>query len=57
MHRQDAAQIFETIQPGLTTLETREAAWRDPADSAKVLRIVTKRGPCLAPTFVGASLS
>ncbi|KAH9854657.1 hypothetical protein C2E23DRAFT_59740 [Lenzites betulinus] len=49
-------KIFETIQPGFTTLETREAAWVDPATKA-VHRIRTKDGICLAPRFVGASLS
>ncbi|KAG7443025.1 nucleic acid-binding protein [Guyanagaster necrorhizus] len=49
-------KIFETIQPGLITLETREAAWVNP-DTKKVHRIRTKEGVCIAPTFVGASLS
>jgi len=49
-------KIFETIQPGFITLETREAAWVDPK-SGSVHRIVTKNGPCLAPSLVGASLS
>ncbi|KAI0712196.1 hypothetical protein C8Q76DRAFT_733767 [Earliella scabrosa] len=49
-------KIFETIQPGFTTLETREAAWVDPA-TKKVHKIRTKDGVCLAPNFVGASLS
>ncbi|KDQ06793.1 hypothetical protein BOTBODRAFT_39333 [Botryobasidium botryosum FD-172 SS1] len=49
-------KIFETIQPGFTTLSTREAAWVD-AKSGSVHRIVTKNGPCVAPTFIGASLS
>ncbi|KAI0372123.1 nucleic acid-binding protein [Pilatotrama ljubarskyi] len=49
-------KIFETIQPGFTTLETREAAWVDPATKA-VHRIRTKDGVCVAPRFVGASLS
>jgi aminoacyl tRNA synthase complex-interacting multifunctional protein 1 len=50
-------KIFETVQPGFTTLETREAAWIDPSDKNKVHRIRTERGVCKAPTFVGASLS
>lgn len=55
-------KIFETIQPGFTTLETREAAWVAPAQEGesgqgKVHRIRTDKGYCLAPTFVGASLS
>ncbi|KAH8998577.1 nucleic acid-binding protein [Lactarius akahatsu] len=49
-------KIFETIQPGLTTLETREAAWVDPVTKT-AHRIRTKEGVCLAPTLVGASLS
>ncbi|KAI0822254.1 hypothetical protein BC628DRAFT_1327813 [Trametes gibbosa] len=49
-------KIFETIQPGFTTLETREAAWVDPATKA-VHHIRTKDGVCVAPRFVGASLS
>ncbi|KAI0670815.1 hypothetical protein C8Q78DRAFT_1032135 [Trametes maxima] len=49
-------KIFETIQPGFTTLDTREAAWVDPATKS-VHRIRTKDGVVLAPRFVGASLS
>jgi aminoacyl tRNA synthase complex-interacting multifunctional protein 1 len=49
-------KIFETIQPGFTTLDGREAAWVDPASKA-VHRIRTERGVCVAPTLVGASLS
>ncbi|KAK0464535.1 uncharacterized protein EV420DRAFT_1263780 [Desarmillaria tabescens] len=49
-------KIFETIQPGFITLETREAAWVNP-DTKKIHRIRTKEGVCVAPTFVGASLS
>ncbi|KAG6886959.1 hypothetical protein C0992_001431 [Termitomyces sp. T32_za158] len=49
-------KIFETIQPGFTTLETREAAWVNPATKS-VHKIRTKDGFCIAPTFVGASLS
>ncbi|KAG9005409.1 G4 quadruplex nucleic acid binding protein [Tulasnella sp. JGI-2019a] len=49
-------KVFETIQPGFTTLGTREAAWIDPATKT-VHRIMTKFGPCTAPTFVEASLS
>lgn len=50
-------KIFETIQPGFTTLETKEAAWIDKSNGDKVHRIVTEKGPCKAPNFVGASLS
>ncbi|KAG8761244.1 G4 quadruplex nucleic acid binding protein [Serendipita sp. 396] len=49
-------KIFETIQPGFVTLETREAAWVDPV-SKTIHYIRTKEGICSAPTFVGASLS
>ncbi|EPT05209.1 hypothetical protein FOMPIDRAFT_1111941 [Fomitopsis schrenkii] len=49
-------KIFETIQPGFTTLETREAAWVNPVTKS-VHRIRTSSGYCLAPTLVGASLS
>ncbi|KAF8502533.1 hypothetical protein JB92DRAFT_2973261 [Gautieria morchelliformis] len=52
-------KIFETIQPGFTTLETREAAWVDPVTKS-VHRLRTHGGGdgvCLAPSFVGASLS
>ncbi|KAI6122500.1 hypothetical protein EDD16DRAFT_1477244 [Pisolithus croceorrhizus] len=49
-------KIFETIQPGFTTLETKEAAWINP-DTKSAHRIRTKDGVCVAPTFVGASLS
>jgi aminoacyl tRNA synthase complex-interacting multifunctional protein 1 len=49
-------KIFETIQPGFITLETKEAAWVDPT-SKSVHKIRTKDGVCVAPTLVGASLS
>lgn len=49
-------KIFETIQPGFTTLDTHEAAWINPVTKS-VHRIRTKDGVCVAPTFVGASLS
>ncbi|KAG8742508.1 G4 quadruplex nucleic acid binding protein [Ceratobasidium sp. 414] len=49
-------KIFETIQPGFTTLESRECAWVDPATKS-VHRIVSEKGACCAPSFVGASLS
>ncbi|KAF9049593.1 nucleic acid-binding protein [Hymenopellis radicata] len=42
-------KIFETVT-------TREAAWVNPV-TKKVHKIRTKEGVCLAPTFVGASLS
>ncbi|KDN36958.1 hypothetical protein RSAG8_10492, partial [Rhizoctonia solani AG-8 WAC10335] len=49
-------KIFETIQPGFTTLESRECAWVDPVTKS-VHKIVSERGVCAAPSFVGASLS
>lgn len=49
-------KIFETIQPGFTTLDTHEAVWINPVTKS-VHRIRTKDGVCVAPTFVGASLS
>lgn len=49
-------KIFEAIQPGFTTLESHEAAWVDPVTKS-AHRIRTKDGVCMAPTFVGASLS
>ncbi|ORX39220.1 hypothetical protein BD324DRAFT_649304 [Kockovaella imperatae] len=49
-------KIFETIQPGFTTLDTREAAWIDP-ETKSVHKIRTKDGVCRAPSLVGASLS
>jgi len=49
-------KIFETIQPGFTTLENREAAWINP-QTKTAHSIRTKEGVCLAPTLVGASLS
>ena len=49
-------KIFETIQPGFTTLDTHEAAWINPVTKS-VHKIRTKDGVCVAPTFIGASLS
>jgi len=49
-------KIFETIQPGFTTLDTKEAAWINP-ETKSVHKIRTKDGVCVAPTFIGASLS
>lgn len=49
-------KVFETIQPGFTTLDGREAAWVNPVTKS-VHRIRTQQGVCLAPTLVGASLS
>lgn len=39
-----------------TTLDTKEACWINPTDKT-THRIVTAKGSCKAPTFVGASLS
>lgn len=49
-------KIFETIQPGFTTLETKEAAWVNPVTKS-VHKIRTEKAVCVAPTLVGASLS
>ncbi|KAJ6508800.1 hypothetical protein C8R45DRAFT_968736 [Mycena sanguinolenta] len=49
-------KIFETIQPGFITLDSKEAAWVNPATKS-VHKIRTKDGVCVAPTLVGASLS
>ncbi|KAF8798791.1 nucleic acid-binding protein [Phlegmacium glaucopus] len=49
-------KIFETIQPGFITLESREAAWVNPITNS-VHKIRTKGGVCVAPTLIGASLS
>lgn len=49
-------KIFETIQPGFITLDTREAAWINPTTNS-VHKIRTKDGVCVTPTLVGASLS
>lgn len=50
--------LFTSVSasPGFTTLDTREAAWINP-ETKSVHRIRTKDGVCVAPTFVGASLS
>jgi len=49
-------KIFEAIQPGFITLDSKEAAWVNPTTKS-VHRIRTKEGVCVAPTLVGASLS
>ncbi|KAL5524609.1 ARC1 [Sanghuangporus sanghuang] len=49
-------KIFETIQPGFTTLESKEAAWVDPVTKG-VHKILTADGVCVVPTLIGASLS
>ncbi|KAI0034631.1 nucleic acid-binding protein [Vararia minispora EC-137] len=49
-------KIFEAIQPGFITLQSREAAWINPTTKS-VHKIRTASGVCTAPTFVGASLS
>lgn len=49
-------KIFEAIQPGFITLDTKEAAWVNPTTKS-VHKIRTKDGVCVSPTLVGASLS
>lgn len=49
-------KIFETIQPGFTTLDTKEAAWINP-ETKSVHRLRTQAGFLTTPTLVGASLS
>ncbi|KAG5654300.1 hypothetical protein H0H81_004719 [Sphagnurus paluster] len=49
-------KIFEAIQPGFITLDSREAAWINP-ETKSIHKIRTKDGVCVAPTLVGASLS
>ncbi|KAF6757520.1 hypothetical protein DFP72DRAFT_891358 [Ephemerocybe angulata] len=49
-------KIFEAIQPGFITLDTKEAAWVNPTTKS-VHKIRTKDGVCVAPTLIGASLS
>ncbi|GAA5846051.1 hypothetical protein JCM9279_004770 [Rhodotorula babjevae] len=50
-------KIFETVQPGFTTLANREAAWVAEGGKGETHRIVTDKGVCSAPTYIGASLS
>ncbi|KAJ3738559.1 hypothetical protein DFH05DRAFT_1517290 [Lentinula detonsa] len=45
-------KLFETIQPGFLTFETREAAWVNAVTGSKH-RIRTKNGVCVASTLVG----
>ncbi|KAH8826789.1 tyrosine--tRNA ligase, cytoplasmic [Flagelloscypha sp. PMI_526] len=49
-------KVFETIQPGLITLESKECAWINP-ETKSVHRIMTKEGAVVAPNFVGGTLS
>ncbi|KJA24047.1 hypothetical protein HYPSUDRAFT_136729 [Hypholoma sublateritium FD-334 SS-4] len=49
-------KIFEIIQPGFTTLDSKEAAWVN-HETKSIHKIRTEKGVCFAPTFVGASLS
>jgi len=49
-------KIFEAIQPGFITLDTKECAWKN-KETGSVHKIRTKDGYCYAPTLVGASLS
>ncbi|KAL0578635.1 G4 quadruplex nucleic acid binding protein [Marasmius crinis-equi] len=48
-------KIFETIQPGFITLDSREAAWINPTTKS-VHKIRTKDGVCVAPTIIEALL-
>ena len=48
-------KIFETVQPGFTTTEAKEACWVSP--EGKVHKIVTSKGVATVPTHVGGSLS
>ncbi|KAI5479156.1 tRNA binding protein [Pseudohyphozyma bogoriensis] len=48
-------KIFETVQPGFTTLDTKEAAWI--AEDGKVHKIVSSKGVCTTANLIGASLS
>jgi aminoacyl tRNA synthase complex-interacting multifunctional protein 1 len=47
---------FINMKIGFITLESREAAWVNPVTDT-IHKIRTKNGVCVAPTFVGASLS
>ncbi|KDR82682.1 hypothetical protein GALMADRAFT_238170 [Galerina marginata CBS 339.88] len=49
-------KIFETVQPGFITLNSKEAAWINPLTKS-VHKIRTAKGVCVAPTLIGASLS
>ncbi|WWC90983.1 methionine-tRNA ligase, beta subunit [Kwoniella dendrophila CBS 6074] len=49
-------KIFETIQPGFITLDTKEAAWIDP-ETKSVHKIRTKDGVLKTRNLIGASLS
>jgi len=49
-------KIFETVQPGFITLDSKEAAWINPVTKS-VHKIRTAKGVCVAPTLIGASLS
>ncbi|GAA5984318.1 hypothetical protein JCM11641_006179 [Rhodosporidiobolus odoratus] len=49
-------KIFETVQPGLTTLENRDAVWVN-KETGQTHKIVTDKGVCAPKNFVGASLS
>jgi hypothetical protein len=52
----NATVAHSSVNIGFTTLDTKEAAWVNP-ETKSVHRIRTKHGFCLAPTFIGASLS
>ncbi|KAI8456171.1 hypothetical protein BY996DRAFT_8452396 [Phakopsora pachyrhizi] len=47
---------FESIQPNLTRLETRECCSIDVKNGSKVHRLMTDLGPCKTQSLIGASL-
>lgn len=51
-----SAQCSLNFSVGFITLESKEAAWVNPA-TGSTHKIRTKDGVCVAPTLVGASLS
>jgi len=51
-----AIYLANSPHAGFITLDTKEAAWVNPATKS-VHKIRTKDGVCVAPTLVGASLS
>lgn len=57
-------QIFEAIQPGYTTTESKQCAWvgalpdaADPEADKKPRLLRTEKGVLFSENFVGASLS
>jgi aminoacyl tRNA synthase complex-interacting multifunctional protein 1 len=51
-----AMVLIIAIYTGFVTLDSKEAAWINPSTKS-VHKIQTKKGVCVAPTLVGASLS